>query len=269
MLRRIAPWRERLGLGPGSPPPHPEPRFEAQLAVLIEDPPPVFSFTFGIPPADALDALRAAGAVAIGTATTAAEAAALEEAGCAAIVAQGSEAGGHRGSFAVAFEAAMVGTIALVPQVVDRVDVPVLAAGGIMDGRGIAAALALGAGGVQMGTAFIGCTETGAPPAYVSSLEESEDASTTVTRAFTGRPARALRTRWVEEVEALGSRDPAIPGTGDAARRAARGRASSATSSITVMRLAGQGAPMIRRGSASALVAALVDETDAALRPLR
>ena len=162
----------------------------------------------------------------------------------------------------------MVGTIALVPQVVDRVDVPVLAAGGIMDGRGIAAALALGAGGVQMGTAFIGCTETGAPPAYVSSLEESEDASTTVTRAFTGRPARALRTRWVEEVETSGAEVPPYPV--QAMLLAELREAGLERDELdTVMRLAGQGAPMIRPGSASALVAALVDQTDAALRPLR
>ena len=225
MLERLAPRRERLGLGAGSaPPPYPSP-FERQLEVLLERPPPVFSITFGLPPADALAALRDAGMTVIATATTAAEAASAEDAGCDAVVAQGSEAGGHRGTFAADFEAGLVGTMALVPQVSDRVELPVIAAGGIMDGRGIAAATLLGADGVQMGTAFIGCEETQAPPAYVASLAASVDGDTTITRAFTGRPARALRTAWTEEVEREDVRGTALSGPGDAARRAARGRA--------------------------------------------
>ena len=171
----------------------------------------MFSITFGLPPAAALAALREAGVTVIGTATTSAEAVAVEGAGCDAVVVQGSEAGGHRGTFAADFDAALVGTVALVPQVRDRVDVPVIAAGGIMDGRGIAAALALGADGVQMGTAFIGCEEARVPAPYVDSLARSADADTVVTAAFTGRPARALRTGWIDELEAAGAEIPPYP----------------------------------------------------------
>jgi nitronate monooxygenase len=264
MLARLAPYRERLGLGPGEAPPHPEPPFEAQLEVVLEEPPPVFSFTFGIPPAEALDSLRAAGTKLVGTATTTAEAAAIAAAGCDAVVAQGSEAGGHRGTFAAEFEEGLVGSIALVPQVVDRVEIPVIAAGGIMDGRGIAAALALGSAGAQLGTAFIGADETGAPPAYLRSLEQSEDSATTVTRAFSGRHARALRSDWVDEVE--GSEEEIPPYPLPALMLAElRSIGFERNELDAVMRLAGQGAPMIRRGPVSALIDDLMRETDEAL----
>lgn len=264
MLERIAPWRERLGLGPGTEPPSPPRRFEAQLEVLLADPPAVFSITFGLPPAEALAALRDAGVAVVGTATTSAEAATVEAAGCDAVAAQGSEAGGHRGTFDGEFESAMVGTMALVPQVRDRVDVPVVAAGGIMDGRGVAAALALGADGVQMGTAFIGCDETRAPPPYVDSLAASADGDTVVTAAFTGRPARAVRTGWVRDLESSGARLPPYPLQ---AMMLAELRAAGLERGELeiVMRLAGQGAPMLRRGPAADLVRGLVTETDATL----
>jgi nitronate monooxygenase len=265
MLARLAPYRDALGLGPGEAPPHPEPPFEIQLEVLLERPPPVFSFTFGIPPEGALDSLRDAGTTLIGTATTTAEAAAIEAAGCHAVVAQGSEAGGHRGTFAVEFDAALVGSMALVPQVADRVDIPVIAAGGIMDGRGIAAALALGAGGAQLGTVFIGADEAAAPEAYVSSLERSADSDTTVTRAFSGRHARALRSAWVDEVEGSGEEIPPYPVPAMLLAEL-RPLGFERDQLDAVMRLAGQAAPMIRRGPAAELVAAFVGETDAALR---
>jgi nitronate monooxygenase len=264
MLERLRPWRESLGLGPGSAPPRPASEFEDQLACLLEQPPAMFSITFGAPPAEALAALKQAGVTVIATATTTAEAATLEEAGCDAVVAQGSEAGGHRGTFGGSFDAAQVGTMALVPQVVDRVELPVIAAGGIMDGRGIAAALALGADGVQMGTAFIGCDESGAPAAYVDSLTDSADSDTTVTAAFTGRPARAVRTRWVEEVERSGAEIPPYP-VQAMLMMELRTAGLERDRLEPVMRLAGQGAPMIRRGPAADLVASLVAETEASL----
>src|SRR5439155_8218984 len=119
----------------------------------------VMSFTFGLLPEDAIRAIKAKGMFLIGTATTVEEAIALERSGVDAVVTQGSEAGGHRGTFGGPFESAMIGTVSLVPQVVDAVRVPVIASGGIMDGRGIAAALVLGASAVQMGTAFLTCDE--------------------------------------------------------------------------------------------------------------
>ncbi len=140
-LERIAPFHAELGIDPPSLSPSPQESFDAQLEATLAGGASYFSFTFGIPPSDALAAVKAAGMFVIGTATTVEEAIALESAGVDAVVAQGSEAGAHRGSFAVPFEAAMVGTIALVPQVVRAIRIPVIASGGIMNGDGIVAAL--------------------------------------------------------------------------------------------------------------------------------
>jgi nitronate monooxygenase len=267
MAEFLAPWRERLGLPPDSAPRGPGPAFDDQLEVVLGARPAAFSFTFGIPAAEALGAVRETGIAALGTATTVAEAEALEHAGVDAVTAQGSEAGGHRGTFAADFERAQVGTMALVPQVVDRLQVPVVAAGGIMDGRGIAAALALGAEAAQLGTAFIGVAESGAPPAYVESLKASDETSTTITPAFTGRHARALRTRFVDELEEAGLDVPAYPvqqGLMLELFRAGLERGEL----DAVLRLAGQGAPSIRELPAGELVAALVVETESALARL-
>jgi nitronate monooxygenase len=265
MAEALAPWRERFGLGPSVEPPQPPPSLvDDQLAVVIETRPAVFSFTFGIPPADALDAMRDVGITLIGTATAPGEAVMLEEAGCDAVVAQGSEAGGHRGTFALPFERALIGTIALVPQVVDAVEIPVIAAGGIMDGRGIAAALALGAAGAQLGTAFIACPESAAPRAHKRSLAESDASATTVTDAFTGRPARGLRTLFFEELERSG---PEIPPYPLQAMLVAELRQTGLERGEldTVSRLAGQGAPMARELPAAELLERLVAEAEAAL----
>ena len=145
-------------------------KFDSQVAVVIEERVPVLSSHFGAPDATVMRALKANGTRVIATATTVGEARQLVSAGVDAIIAQGSEAGGHRGTFAAPARQAEIGTMALVPQIVDAVSVPVIAAGGIMDGRGIAAALMLGASGVQMGTAFVPCPETAVNPAYVQRL---------------------------------------------------------------------------------------------------
>jgi nitronate monooxygenase len=151
--RALAGYHAELGLPPPQLGDHGVPDFDAQLAAALDSEAGAISFVFGIPDAAALAAVKARGRVLIGTATTVAEARQWERAGADLIVAQGAEAGGHRGSFAVPFEQGLVGTLALVPQVVDAVRLPVLAAGGVMDGRGLAAALMLGAAGVQMGPA--------------------------------------------------------------------------------------------------------------------
>src|SRR5689334_14801852 len=152
---RVAEWAALTGTT-ADPPPRPDWSVEDQLAVIAGEEVAAVSFTFGIPPLDRF------GGITIGTATTVAEAVALEEAGVDVVVAQGFEAGGHRGTFVWTPEHALVGTLALVPQVADAVRIPVVAAGGIMDGRGVAAALALGADGVQLGTAFIASDESAA-----------------------------------------------------------------------------------------------------------
>lgn len=180
----------------GAPPPD---HLDDQLQVIADERVAVFSFTFGIVDASVV---AATGATVLGTATSVAEAQALEAAGVNAVIAQGAEAGGHRGSFLTPFAEGLVGTIALVPQVVDAVDVPVVAAGGIGDGRGVAAALALGAQAASLGTAFLACPEAGVPPPYRRALAEASETSTTVTDLFTGRPARGLRNALLDEIEA-------------------------------------------------------------------
>ena len=198
--RRVAPFYEELGLGDA---PHsgkaPFDTFNSgTLSVLLEIKPAVASFHFGLPAPDMVAALKDAGCRLLCSATTVEEARLLAEAGVDAIIAQGWEAGGHRGSFDVSFEDFGVGTMALVPQVVDAVDVPVIAAGGIGDGRGIAAAFALGASGVQMGTAFLSCPEAQISDSHRNALRHASDRDTRLTRAFSGRPARAKNNRYID-----------------------------------------------------------------------
>jgi nitronate monooxygenase len=175
-------------------------RFEDQARALIEAKVAVFSFIFGIPPTEILQECRAKEIVTIGCATTSQEAAALEEAGVDAIVASGFEAGGHRGSFLRAAEDSLIGTLSLVPQIADVVDVPMIAAGGIADARGMIAALALGAEGVQMGTAFLSCEESGASRLHREALRNGNAGNTGLTKAFTGRLARAIRNTLMDEL---------------------------------------------------------------------
>jgi nitronate monooxygenase len=261
----LAPLRAELSLSepqdvPSAPPPG---LVEAQLAVVAEERVPVFSFTFGTLP---LEAVRETGCVILGTATTVAEAVELERLGVDAIVAQSGEAGGHRGTFLGSFDDAVVGGVAHVPRIVDRVSVPVLLAGGIMDGRGIAAALALGAEGVQLGTAFLGCPESAATSLQRSVLAGSEDSSV-VSRAYSGRHARLVRTRLVDAIEdsAVDPLPYPLQAMLVAELRAAaleRGRQD------LLFVLAGQGSAAIRELPAADLVATLVGETEATIRRL-
>jgi len=261
----LRPFRPELGLPEPEGTPSPPPSIVADLiAVVAEERVPVFSFTFGIPP---FEPAKEAGAVILGTATTAAEAAELEMRGVDAVVAQGSEAGGHRGTFLSSFEQSLVGGIALVPQVIDRVAMPVLLAGGIMDGRGIAAAFALGAEGVQLGTAFLGCPESGAPELYRRALAEAADDATVVTAVYTGRPARAIRGAFVDVIEESGARPLPFPLQGLAARDI-RGAAATRERTDLLFLLAGQGAGMVRNLPAGELVEALVQETEETIRRL-
>src|SRR5580692_7888078 len=179
-------------------------RFEDQARVLLDANVPAFSFIYGVPPTEILGECRAKGVVTIGTATTPDEAAVLRDAGVDAIVASGFEAGGHRGSFLRSAEDSLTGTFSLVPQVVDAVDVPVIAAGGIGDARGVVAALALGAEAVQMGTVFLACEESGASRLHREALLDRKAGSTGLTKGFTGRLARGIRNRLMEELNAKG-----------------------------------------------------------------
>src|SRR5882762_5781277 len=176
-------------------------RFEDQARILLEEKVPVFSFIFGIPPREILDECRAKGIVTIGTATTPDEAVALQHAGVDAIVASGFEAGGHRGSFLRAAEDSVTGTFSLVPRIVDVVDVPVIAAGGIADARCVSSAVALGAEAVQMGTAFLTCEGSGASRIHRETLMQRKAEFTGLTKAFTGRLARGIQNRLMSELE--------------------------------------------------------------------
>jgi len=180
--------------------------FDAQVAVLVEERVPVISFTFGLLPAPSMAALHDAGSLLIGTATTVEEAVSLVSAGSDLVCAQGSEAGAHRGTFLAAAEQSLVGTLALVPQVCDAIDVPVLAAGGIMDGRGVAAVLGLGAGAAVLGTAFLQAPEAGTSPPHRKALAAATETSTALTTRITGRMARGIENRIMRDL-----RDVTVP----------------------------------------------------------
>lgn len=174
--------------------------FPAQVEAVLRVRPEIFSFTFGIPQAETMQALSSAGITTIGTATTAREAEMLSDAGVDAIVAQGAEAGAHRGTFAGSFEEAMVPTLELVRQIARATNVPVIASGGIMTGAEIAAARAAGASAVQLGTAFLACPEAGTSDAYKSALMRATGENTVITRAYSGRAARGIRNRFIDLV---------------------------------------------------------------------
>jgi nitronate monooxygenase len=248
--------RRELSLSPPTPR-SPSDGFVAQLEAVIRARPAVFSFTFGMPSRDELQAVRGAGIVTVGTATTLAEAEALESLGVDVICAQGAEAGGHRGTFLGRFEDALVGTMALVRQIVRRVRLPVLAAGGIMDGAGIRAALALGAAGAQLGTAFMNCPEAGTAPAHRRALASDAARVTTITRAFSGRAARAIRNRVVEIFERV---EPAPFPQQQQLTADIRAAASAAGRDDLMQMWAGQAAPLIRALAAAELVATLAAE---------
>ena len=201
--RSLAPLAKHIESVGGAKPsyrPYEPIRFEDQVQVLLDEGISAFSFICGIPSKQILDEFRRQGTVLIGTATTVDEAIALEQAGVDVIVASGFEAGGHRGSFLQSSEDSLTGTMALVPQVVDAVSLPVVAAGGIGDARGIIAAFALGAEGVQMGTAFLACEESGANTHHRKALLSGQAKQTALTRGFTGRLARGIKNRLLDEL---------------------------------------------------------------------
>ncbi|MCC7220836.1 MAG: nitronate monooxygenase [Candidatus Contendobacter sp.] len=207
----LAPYRAELGLSPEPPEPPEQPDFDEQLDVILENRITVLSFSFGVPDVSYLALLREAGITIMATATHLLEAIVLEESGVDFIVAQGAEAGGHRGAFIGHPEQGLVGTMTLTPLLAKYVATPIIAAGGIMDGRGIAAARMLGAVGVQMGTAFLACPESGAHPAHKALLRQGSEIATILSRAFTGRCGRVLRNRLTTELQAYEAEWPGFP----------------------------------------------------------
>ena len=210
--RLLQPIREQLQLETGKQTVQLPESYTEQLKVLIEENVPVFSFTFDTPKQEEIELLRRRGIKVIGTATNVAEGKVLARLGVDIIVGQGSEAGGHRGTFLGKEQDAMIGTTALIPQLVDAIPhIPIVAAGGIMDGRGVVAASALGAEGVQMGTAFLTCYESAAHQAHKEAIIKSTDQSTTMTRAFSGKYARGIQNSFIEQLKNKEEKFPAYP----------------------------------------------------------
>ena len=264
-MERLAPLYAELGLQPQRPTQWCE-DFAAQFEVLVALRPAVASFTFGILDTAQVARLHAAGCLVVGTATTVAEARAWAQVGADVVCASGTEAGGHRGTFLGDFTASQVGTLALVPQCVDALapqGVAVIAAGGIMDGRGMAAAQALGAQAVQMGTAFLACPESGIGPAYRAALARADATQTRITRSFSGRPARGITNAMMARLQPLEHTWPAYP-VHNALMGPVRRAAAEADDSDYLALWAGQGVAAARALPAAALVQELVREWHAA-----
>lgn len=256
----LKPYYDELGIDLPRRPDRFWPRFDDQIEALLAARPAAFSFVYGVPSAEILDRCLALGIVTIGTATTGAEAVALETAGVDMVVATGFEAGGHRVSFLREPEDCLTGTMALVPQVASAVNIPVIAAGGIADGRGVAAALTLGAQGVQVGTAFLACDQTAASTIHRDALFGPDAGSTTLTKVFTGRLARGIRNRFTDELEGEQNALPPYPiqawFTGPVKTAAV---AQERPELISLW--AGQAAPLLRHRDAKTLMTSLVQET--------
>lgn len=268
MFTRLGPYFAEFGLPLPTSAASPSIRSDEQLAAALETGASCFSFTFGLLPADVVGRIKARNMFLIGTATTVEEALQLEKLGVDAIVTQGSEAGGHRGTFAANFAQAMIGTVSLVPQVVDAVRVPVIASGGIMDGRGIVAALALGAQAVQMGTAFLTCIESGVPEAYRQAILKAREDQTRITRAFSGRPARGIVNRFMIEIDQDEASIPEFP-IQNALTRPLRTAAAKQGRAEFLSLWSGQGVRLARRVSAAELIERLVGEMHETVNRLR
>ncbi len=258
-MARLAPMYARFGLQP-EPPARWCEDFGAQFEALIQARPAVASFTFGILSGAQVRRIKTqAGSYVIGTATTPAEALAWQEVGADAVVASGLEAGGHRGTFLGDWDGSQIGTMALVPACVDALRIPVIAAGGIMDGRGITAALALGAQAVQLGTAFLACPESAITPAQRSAMAGAQASDTRLTRIFSGRPARGIIN---DAMRALAPHEADIPAypIQNALMGPVRRAAAQAGDAEYIALWAGQGVGAARALAAGALAQALAQE---------
>jgi len=274
--RRDRAWRERLlpyyrefGLDDATPRPHIDlAPFDHAMCEFVEHArPEVVSFHFGLPAPLLMTRVKAAGCKVISSATTVAEARWLEQHGADAVIAQGHEAGGHRGTFLDAnnlrtatTQISQIGTFALVPQIADAVGIPVIAAGGIADGRGITAALALGASGAQIGTAFLLCPEAATPPLHRDTLRCANERGTAVTNVLSGRPARAVVNRLLTEVGPFFEAVPDFPLPMGALAPLRAAAEQGGASDFTPL-WAGQAAAMGREIGAAALMQILVNET--------
>ena len=273
---REAAWRRcleryyvELGLDPRATAPAPgRTPFDGTMCDLVVDfRPEVVSFHFGLPDRDLLARVKATGAKVLSSATSVDEARWLEAEGCDAVIAQGFEAGGHRGMFLTDDISTQVGTMALVPQVAEAVRVPVIAAGGIADAQGIVAALALGASAVQIGTAYLFCPEAKVSAVHRRALESSKDNGTVITNVFTGRPARGILNRLVREVGPVSDLAPEFPLAGGAVAPL-RASSEAAGSEDFVPLWSGQAARLSRELPAGELTGRLAADALARLAAL-
>ncbi len=257
--RVFEPWYRELEVDKPDRPAHYHPDSAAQIDALLEARPPVFSFVFGIPESRVLAECRRREIVTIGTATSIAEAQALDSAGVDLIVATGAEAGGHRPSFLHVAEEALTGTFALTQLISPRVKAPVIAAGGIVDARGVRAAQMLGAAAAQLGTAFLACRESGAHERHRAELFSANAQSTVLTRAFSGRLARGLSNRWTDGYASLAGKSlPAFPVTSWFTSQL-RPAALEAGRTDLISLWSGQIAPNLEHRNATQLMTALLN----------
>jgi nitronate monooxygenase len=265
--KRLAPYYGELGIDLNLPVPSATrmPFDGAMCDLVVELKPEVVSFHFGLPEMALLSRVRATGAKVLSSATTVAEARWLEQHGCDAIIAQGCEAGGHRGMFLTQNISTQVGTMSLVPQVVDAVKVPVIAAGGIADARGIVAALALGASGVQLGTAYLFCPEATIGPVYRQALRNVTDDQTALTNVFSGRPARGIVNRIIREIGPISDLAPPFP-LASGAVAPLRAKSETSGSQDFAQMWSGQSARLGRELPAGELTKSLAAEALAKLR---
>jgi nitronate monooxygenase len=264
MLQLIAEVHWELGLAVPKLPELPQDPFEKQFDTLVSLKPKVFSFTFGIPPRQAIERARLAGVVSIGSATTVEEGRMLEAAGVDAIVAQGAEAGGQRGTFHGTFEDGLVPLAELVTGLVQQVRVPVIASGGLMNGRQIAGMLKMGASAVQLGTAFLCCPEAGTSTTYRKALLEARADRTVITYAFTGRGARGLENEFMRRMAS--HRDKVLPfPLQNQLTRDLRKAASEQGNPEFLSLWAGTGVAEVRQQPAAEVMRRLVLETEDAL----
>ncbi len=242
--------------------------FDAAMCDIVEDlKPEIVSFHFGLPAKPLLERVKAAGAVVLSSATTVEEALWLEQNGCDVIIAQGCEAGGHRGMFLTDEIATQAGTFALVPQVVDAVKLPVIAAGGIADGRGVAAAFALGAAAAQVGTAYLFTPESLISDLHRAALHDARDDMTALTNVFSGRPARGLMNRVMREAGPMSGAAPAFP-TAGGALAPLKAKAEQAGSTDFSSLWSGQAASLAREMGAADLTRQLAGDAAERLRAL-
>ncbi|WP_130733950.1 nitronate monooxygenase family protein [Flavobacterium sp. J27] len=259
VVQIFQPYFEEVGTEPPTYPLPESPTFENQIEAIFKVKPLVFSFVYGIPSDDILEKCRQLNILTVGTATTLDEAIAIENAGIDAVVATGLDAGGHRVSFLEKPEDSLVGTFSLVPQVADHVKIPIIAAGGIADARGVKASFALGAHAVQIGTAFLATQESGTSNIHREKLFSTAARYTTLTKAFTGRLSRGLRNRLTEELKTFQEAFAPYPLQGKIAGKLGAYPANTESNPDLKALWAGQAAPLLKYHHAKQVIENIID----------